>query len=291
MAPGAAPGPWLPSWMWWALGGLFLLALAGVGVRRSGLRIRIERRPRPARTIPAPMPSAPAATLPAVVRGGSRAVLALVTLAALGACAQPQSAAAPGQGASITISLKVVPTVRSVTVSPSKAAFGNCTGGKESLDTHSTASALGYPNGNCWLGTPGSGTPGSDGRFPVTITNTGIASYIEVSSGNAIPSDNGHQWSLCNLGPNPAVSCSGSRGMPAMDQYVVQSFASSGKKNADGLTGSPACDADFGTADQCWTVQGDNAQEGFTLTGPQAPDDSSTSWTVQITWVASPNRI
>lgn len=212
------------------------------------------------------------------------AVIALVTVAALGACGQPQSAAAPGAGASITISLKVVPTVRSVTVSPGTATFGSCSGGSASLNTQSTSSALGYPNGYCWVGSPGSG-----GRFPVTVTNTGIASYIEVSSENAAPSDNGHQWSLCNLGSNPAVSCTGSSGRPAMDQYVLQSFASNGKQNADGLTGSPSCDADFGTARQCWTVQGDNAEEGFRLIGPESPDDSSTSWTVRITWEASPN--
>ena len=284
VAPGAAPGPMLPSWMWWALGGLLLLALVGVGVRRSGLRIRVERKPPTAKTISASVPSASAAVLPTVLRGGSRAVLALVALVALGACAEPQSAAAPGKGASITISLRVVPTVRSVTVSPAKAAFGNCADGSTGLDTRSTGNALGYPNGHCWLGTPDPG-----GRFPVTITNTGIASYIEVSSGNAIPSDNGQQWSLCNLGPNPAVRCSGSKGMPAMDQYLVQSFASNRKQNADGLTGSPSCDADFNTARQCWTMQGDKAEEGFTLTGPEAPDDSSTLWTVKITWVAAPN--
>jgi hypothetical protein len=285
VAPGPAPGPWLPYWMWWALGGLLLLAVVGVAMRRSGLRIRIERRvPPAAQAVSARGPAASAAARPAVVRGGSRAVLALVTIAALGACGQPQSAAAPGAGASITISLKVVPTVRSVTVSPGTATFGSCGGGSASLNTQSTSSALGYPNGYCWVGSPGSG-----GRFPVTVTNTGIASYIEVSSGNAAPSDNGRQWSLCNLGSNPAVSCTGSSGLPAMDQYVLQSFASNGKQNADGLTGSPSCDADFGTAHQCWTVQGDNAAEGFRLIGPEAPDDSSTSWTVRITWEASPN--
>ena len=32
-----------PVWMWWALAGLLLLAVTAFGVRRSGLRIRVER--------------------------------------------------------------------------------------------------------------------------------------------------------------------------------------------------------------------------------------------------------
>lgn len=32
-----------PVWMWWALTGLLLLAVTAFGVRRSGLRIRVER--------------------------------------------------------------------------------------------------------------------------------------------------------------------------------------------------------------------------------------------------------
>jgi hypothetical protein len=32
-----------PVWMWWALTGLLLLAVTAFGIRRSGLRIRVER--------------------------------------------------------------------------------------------------------------------------------------------------------------------------------------------------------------------------------------------------------
>jgi hypothetical protein len=44
--PGPAPGMSLslPPWTWWAMGGLLLLAAAVFGVRRSGLRIRVERK-------------------------------------------------------------------------------------------------------------------------------------------------------------------------------------------------------------------------------------------------------
>jgi hypothetical protein len=42
----SAPAQGAPSfavWMWWAITGLLLLTLAVFGVRRSGLRIRVER--------------------------------------------------------------------------------------------------------------------------------------------------------------------------------------------------------------------------------------------------------
>ncbi len=46
VAPGAAgAGLWpaVPGWLEWAVGSLLLLAIAAVGLRKSGIRIRIER--------------------------------------------------------------------------------------------------------------------------------------------------------------------------------------------------------------------------------------------------------
>lgn len=179
-----------------------------------------------------------------------------------------------------------LPTVRSVSVSPSKASFGNCSGGNPNNDTASTADALGYPNGRCWVGQPAEGQ--NAGSFPITITNTGIASYIDVNGANAVPSDAGTEWGLCNLGPKAAIGCKGRKGRPAMDQYVLVNFAPGGKSNSSGLTGSLTCDDDFGTAGGCRTEQGDAQQEGVKLVGPGRPDDTSTSWTVTITWTAVP---
>src|SRR5208282_4932851 len=102
-------------------------------------------------------------------------------------------AGSPGGSSSITISLKTVPTLVSVLVSPGTAKFENCTGGATSSNTASTSDALGFPNGQCWLGKSGSG-----GSYPITITNTGVAATIDVSSGNAVPSGGGTQWGLCN---------------------------------------------------------------------------------------------
>jgi hypothetical protein len=46
VAPGPAAGSWfsLSSWTWWVIGGLVLLGAAVLGWRRSGLRIRVERK-------------------------------------------------------------------------------------------------------------------------------------------------------------------------------------------------------------------------------------------------------
>lgn len=45
VGPGPGPGPAIPAWTWWAAGGLVLLAAVAYRVRRSGLRIRVERIP------------------------------------------------------------------------------------------------------------------------------------------------------------------------------------------------------------------------------------------------------
>jgi len=46
ITPGPSAGSWLsvPAWTWWAAGGLVILAAATFGWRRSGLRIRVERK-------------------------------------------------------------------------------------------------------------------------------------------------------------------------------------------------------------------------------------------------------
>ncbi len=49
ITPGPAAGSWLSprAWTWWVVGGLVLVAAAILGWRRSGLRIRVERRAAP----------------------------------------------------------------------------------------------------------------------------------------------------------------------------------------------------------------------------------------------------
>lgn len=205
---------------------------------------------------------------------------ALVGLAACGSVSSAPAGA--GKGASIVISLHVVPTIRSVTVSPDKANFGNCAGGYANRTTASTLGELGYPNAACFLGKP-------QESFPITVTNTGIASHIYVNGANAVPSDAGIEWRLCNPGPKPDVACTSNNGMsPGENQYVVQNFAPNRRLNAAGLTNSLACDPEFSPVGGCWTSFGASQREGLKLTGPLKPDDTSTSWTVTITWNAVP---
>ena len=276
VAPGSPPGLWPfgPSWMWWTAIGLLVLALAVTTARRSGVRIRIERTPSGV--------ARATAGRDARRRSGPRTVIALVAVAGLAACTSSSgtTAGTAGKGSSIAVSLKVVPTIISVTVSPSSASFGGCTGGNASVNTASTPAALGFPNGHCWLG-----TPGTNGSFPIKITNTGVAADVYVNGGNAVPSDGGTQWDLCNFGTKPATACSGDGGkLPGNNQYVVQNFAA-GSMNAAGLTNTMTCDTLF-AAGRCSAVEGSARSEGILLTGPASSSDQSTSWTVTIMWTA-----
>ena len=94
-----------------------------------------------------------------------------------------------GGSGTTTGHFKVVPTIRSVTVSPGEVTFGDCNGGNG--DTNSVGSALGYPNGSCSVG-----LVGANESFPITVTYTGIPGKVLVSGSNAVPADNGAQWSL-----------------------------------------------------------------------------------------------
>jgi hypothetical protein len=269
---GAPPSPLVPTWTWWFGVALLALLVVGLGLRRSGIRIRIER-----------TPAAAAASGRRFRRRGLLAAATLLAATGLAACATTPTSStpgAPGGSSSIAISLKTVPTLVSVSVSPSTATFGSCTGGNGSVNTASTSGALGFPNGQCWLGKAGSG-----GSYPITITNTGVAAKIFVNGGNAVPSDNGTQWGLCNLGSSPAVTCAnGSGKLPGNNQYLLQNFAS-GDENTAGLTNSSVCDAEF-AAGSCAAVTGDAQQEGIKITGPELSSDTATSWTVTIKWTA-----
>ena len=75
---------------------------------------------------------------------------------------------------------------------------------------------------------------------------------------------------------------------PGKNQYVVQNFAPGLRPNYTGLTNTPVCDIVFGPGGRCWTTNGQSQREGVVLTGPATIDDSSTSWTVTITWTPVP---
>lgn len=190
-----------------------------------------------------------------------------------------------GKSDSVHLSLRTVPVVRSITVSPARASFDGCKGGKPELNTVSGGNRLGYPNGTCWVG-----EIDPIGVYPITIKNTGIASFVFVNGSAAIPSDGGNEWTLCNLGPHPRTACKGWHNrMPGVDQYVIQNFGTANKLDLTGLSGTPQCDREFGNGYKCWAGLGASQTEGFKLTGPyKASDEVSTRYTMTITWTPVP---
>src|SRR5258708_22384554 len=165
-------------------------------------------------------------------------VLLVTGLAACGTKAAPPGA---GTAQSLNLSLTTVPTTRSSTVSTPTAQIGDCHGGLAGNDTKSTSKKLGFPDGKCSYG-----KPGANGIFPITITNTGIASDIYVSGSSAIPEDNGTGWRLCNVGEEPVGACTGRKHLaPGTGQYLVRIFSPVDKPNYGGLTDTPSCDHVF----------------------------------------------
>lgn len=191
-----------------------------------------------------------------------------------------QDPPAYGGSGSVDAHLNAVPMIRSVTVSPDAVNFGSCTGGTG--DTASTGGTIGYPNGTCWVG----GT-GPDGTFPITVTYTGLPGNVWVSSSNAIPSDNGTNWSLCDAAGQSA--CTGGQGLPGSNQVMISTFAPQ-VANYEMLGGSYGCDAEFDPGGGCSAAPAEfksqTAHEGIRLIGPKASDDGSTSWRVTVTWIA-----
>jgi hypothetical protein len=193
--------------------------------------------------------------------------------AGFGASAQPP----PGSG-STTATLKVVPTMRYVTVSPAKTTFADCTGGTAPFP--STHAALGYPNGSCSVGKPRA-------TWPITIKN-GPQANIYVQSSNAVPSDGGTQWVLCNVGGRSTVACNGRGGRPGKDQFVVENFSQVRQKLSELTNANNVCDTEFNSSRGCPALTGQSQREGIVLIGPSKSDDTSTFWKIKITWIAVP---
>jgi hypothetical protein len=210
--------------------------------------------------------------------GNLRYVPALLLLSAVTACGTmgaPQQAA--GQSGSITVSLQTVPSVRSVTISPSHATFVDCKGGDGGLDTKSVGNKLGFPNGTCQV------------NAAIEITNSGIGSDIDISGSAAEPADGVTSWSLCSTGSNSPVACTGRHHKPGPNQYEVVNFGTFGTLRG-GITDTPRCDRVLGPLGSCWARHQLVVVEGLRLIGPQWSSDTSTDWTVTITWTPVPGR-
>ena len=131
--------------------------------------------------------------------------------------------------------------------------------------------------------------PGSPGIYPITITNTGIASDIYVNGTSANPADDGNQWALCNQRRRSgAWPARGDDRRPGTDQYLVENFSSAGEQARGVIGTTPTCDAEFDSTAGCWAVEGAWQSEGIELIGPSFSSDNSTKWTMTITWTPVP---
>jgi hypothetical protein len=212
------------------------------------------------------------------------AVLVILFLFSRGSSdGSPSDTASFGPSSTTTGHLSVVPTIRSVVVSPGSVEFQNCSGGSGATD--SSGKQLGYPNGECSVG-----TIGINQTYPISVTYTGLPGQVYVSGTNAVPADGGTQWTLCNpQTQGQSSSCTGSQGLPGTDQYWLMNTASK-VINASPLTTTASCDMEFDAGGGCSATPlefGKQVQhEGLVLTGPKTWDDHSTSWTMTITWTA-----
>jgi hypothetical protein len=268
VAPGSAPGPWfsVPGWVLLAAAVMILLGAAAVLVRRSGLRIRIEREPAGSGSLAGRKRDRPRAMrwLPPVV---------LIGLAGCGsAAAVPQGASG---GASITLTLHTLSDLRETYVSPSAGTFTDCQGGSSVDNTHSKGEYLGYPNGSCsfsWI----------------TIRNAGLPANIDILGSGATPSADVAHWSLCSTGRHATVKCTGPHYRPGIDQYLLQNYNAYLNRNRTGITDNLACDHEFSSSGTCSAPAGAKQREGVDLVGPTSSNDPPLIWTVVITWYAVP---
>jgi hypothetical protein len=216
------------------------------------------------------------------IRGRTLGALAASVMALVGVTAAPALAQGSGSG---TATINVVPSVLSVTISPTTFTYANCAGGS------STASTLGFPGASCYVG--GNPTTAAGAAGDVTITNTGAPSQIDVNGANAVPSDSGTPWTLCN-GPGPVCS---QQVEPGPNQFTENGNGWSGSGpngiSSNPYSNTPQCDKAFDYAvqgDTCSTPvpSGASTGEQLEILGPESSTDTSNSFTTTITWTAVP---
>jgi hypothetical protein len=274
VAPGPVSSPWfsVPIWVVPGIGVVLLIAAVACLMRRIGVRVRVEREPAGASSLAVHAKRAPWSSRRRAARLAGPVVL--VVLAGCGTAVAPQGSS---NGATLKLTLHTVSDVRSTVVSPTQGTFTSCSGGSASEHTHSTSKLLGFPDGTCLF-------------FPITITNQGIQAHVEVYASDAATGDGNGQWTLCNMGQHPAVSCTGPRGRPGIDQYLLANYNQLQRPYSAGLTRNLSCDHEFNLSASCWAGHGAQQLEGIKITGPALTTDTSTTWTMTVTWFAVPGK-
>ena len=141
----------------------------------------------------------------------------------------------------MTAHLKVVPTIRSVTVSPGSVNFHNCTQGTG--DTASAGDQMGTPTGSAWWA-----TPAPTGSSPWRSPTPACAGDVWVSASGAAPDNGGGGWSLCVPTGKPA--CTGASNQPGNNQFTIMTFAQD-VAYYQMLTGDRKCDTEFSASGVC----------------------------------------
>jgi hypothetical protein len=269
VAPGPVSTPWfsVPVWVLPGIGVVLLIGGAAGLMRRLGVRVRIERELDGTSALAVRAPHAPWRSVARLAMP-----VALIALAGCGLAPAPQGSS---NGATITLTLHTVSDLRSVVISPTRGTFNSCSGGSARDQTHSTSKLLGFPNGNCSFS-------------PITVTNQGIPAHIEVYGSDAAAADGDGQWTLCTVGAKPA--CTGPRGKPGLNQYVLANFNQAQTDYLASLTANLSCDQVFNLSHRCWAGHHAQQQEGIEVTGPSQTTDTSTTWTMTVSWFAVPGN-
>jgi hypothetical protein len=282
VAPGPVSSPWfsVPIWVLPGIGVVLLIGVTAGLMRRLGVRVRIEREPAGARSVAvrafrAPrFPRSPRSPLHRRRLARLAVPVVLTALAGCGTAAAPQGSS---NGSAIKLTLHTVSDVRSAAVSPSRGTFTNCYGGSATDHTPSTSKLLGFPNGRCSF-------------YPITVTNQGIPAHIEVYASDASAADGNGQWTLCSAAGHPAVTCADAHTRPGLNQFLLANFNQVGTTYSAGLTGDLSCDHVFNRSRGCWAGHGAQQLEGIKITGPSQTTDTSTTWTMTVTWFAVPGE-
>jgi hypothetical protein len=189
--------------------------------------------------------------------------------------AVPASAATSGSNsATVSIAPTAPPPVRSITVSPTTAAFGECVTSNGTSTT--TPSELPFPNGECQVGDAiSTGVVGG-----ITITNGTVPGHIDVNGQTATPSD---------AGGTPWVIAPTSAANPGVDQFFE--FGLGSQNNGENIATAPTCDTAFnvvGTAGDCSASAGQASNEVLVIEGPSSSTDQNGPFTITTTWTAVP---
>jgi hypothetical protein len=182
------------------------------------------------------------------------------------------SAAYAGSTAANTATLPIA--IRSLTVTPATATFGDCDVPIGATTNVTPTTGLVIPGGSCYVGH----FSGSAVVQGITITNGGVPGHIDINGGAAVPSDGGTDWAL--------GAAAGANTYTELNRQVIGEIPVA-------ITASPTCDSVFDTPAKasptgCLVISGSTTTEQLIVDAPRSSTDTSSSFTITTTWTAVP---